>query len=287
MRENLNYIFYKGYYNSLLKIEEERYEKLLSKKQNSNLNRLSCEIEKENNKILNLKKSICCKKDMSIIPDELSDKLKLTTFDLMIGYPGLMTGIGIMHQIGVKAEFKSGFSLDYTTGMPYIPASSVKGVLHSVFRGERWVYIAEKMGWKDTPKEKVNELERLIFGVDAEKKELVQEGQDIFFDAVIIDCRRNDGRILGQESITPHEKKTKNPNPIAMLKILPNNIIRFSFQLQNSMMKDRELVTIERKQRLFREILKDFGIGAKTNVGFGALNEIKDEKVLLKKSNKE
>lgn len=55
------------------------------------------------------------------------------SFELNTVYPGLLMGSGYTHGIGAIGEFKIGFQLDYTTGLPIIPGSSVKGVLRSVF----------------------------------------------------------------------------------------------------------------------------------------------------------
>lgn len=271
MKENLNYIFYKGYYKDLLDINGEDYEKLMngrSNKEESN-NKSFQSISQNNNSFFSINITKNNKFDMQLI---LKD-LEVDTFELSIEYPGLISGIGIAHQIGIKEEIKVGFNFDYTTGMPYIPASSVKGALHSVFRGEKWIYIAHKMGWNN--KEKVNELERFIFGVNAENKETIEEGKDIFFDATII---QKEKRLLGRESISPHKSKLKNPIPITMLKVVPGNRIKFSFLLQENILRDGEIITVEKKLQLFKEILKDFGIGAKTNVGFGKLDEVIENK---------
>lgn len=65
--------------------------------------------------------------------------------ELTTSYPGLITGIGINHQTTLKwmsttggnpaqiPEFKLGMTFDYTTGVPIIPGSSIKGVLRSYF----------------------------------------------------------------------------------------------------------------------------------------------------------
>ncbi|MDR2473050.1 MAG: type III-B CRISPR module RAMP protein Cmr6 [Tannerella sp.] len=69
--------------------------------------------------------------------------------------------------------------------------------------------------------------------------------------------------MLGTDYITPHPDPLKNPKPIKFLKILPEVEVTFRFQLQNN------LITAAKKESLFRQILLDFGIGAKTNVGYG------------------
>ncbi|MDP3829957.1 MAG: RAMP superfamily CRISPR-associated protein, partial [Ignavibacteriaceae bacterium] len=51
-------------------------------------------------------------------------------FELTTIYPGLLIGSGYNHEIGNQEnELKLGFFFDYTTGLPCIPGSSVKGVL--------------------------------------------------------------------------------------------------------------------------------------------------------------
>ncbi len=55
------------------------------------------------------------------------------TLELTTTYPGLITGIGIPHSAGHTNESILGLVFDHTTGLPYIPGSSVKGLLRSAF----------------------------------------------------------------------------------------------------------------------------------------------------------
>ena len=55
------------------------------------------------------------------------------SFELKSVYPGVITGIGMKHETGIKGELKLGLYFDYSSGMPCIPASSVKGALRSSF----------------------------------------------------------------------------------------------------------------------------------------------------------
>ena len=48
-------------------------------------------------------------------------------------YPGLAVGLGYIHESDEIEDYKMGMSFDHTTGVPYIPGSSVKGTLRSVF----------------------------------------------------------------------------------------------------------------------------------------------------------
>lgn len=176
-------------------------------------------------------------------------------FLMTVCYPGLLVGIGNAHNAGVSSEeIAVGFSFDYVTGQPYIPGSTVKGVLRSHFKDHPQVIMAlyeQDQKW-------VQALEAEIF-----------EGEDIFFDAVVYDGARY-GCLMGSEFITPHSSPTENPVPIKLIKVLPD--VRFEFRFR---LKDSEHMTAAEKEKLFRELLTRFGIGAKTNVGFGILK--KDE----------
>lgn len=98
--------------------------------------------------------------------------------------------------------------------------------------------------------------------------------RDIFHDAFPIDTREREGRFIGPDFITPHKHpRTKRlddltePVPILFLKILPDVEIRFQFDLKPG------LLTAEEKLSLISQLLQIRGVGAKTNVGYGALIE--------------
>ncbi len=103
--------------------------------------------------------------------------------------------------------------------------------------------------------------------------------RDIFFDAYPQFSAyegtggKDMGRFLGEGVITPHGKDPlKDPTPVKFLKILPNVSFSFQFRLHPVTI---EGITIDdvKKYMLFRELLMQFGIGAKTNVGFGQMVE--------------
>jgi CRISPR-associated protein Cmr6 len=76
---------------------------------------------------------------------------------------------------------------------------------------------------------------------------------------------------LEDDSITPHgDNPLKNPLPITMLKIAPGCEIEFRFRLVDSVV-DGKVFKKEDKLKLFENILKTVGVGAKTNVGYGQL----------------
>jgi CRISPR-associated protein Cmr6 len=173
------------------------------------------------------------------------------TFLLKTAYPGLLIGIGNNHGSGESPEdIAVGFSFDYTSGQPYIPGSSVKGILRSHF--------------KDRP-EAVGALSgRTVQQVKTLEKEIF-EGEDVFFDTVVYDGDEY-GHLIGSEYITPHPDPMQNPIPVHLIKVLPDVRFEFRFQLCDS----AEMTAIEKKD-LFYKLLVTFGVGAKTNVGFGIL----------------
>ncbi|HPF52165.1 MAG TPA: type III-B CRISPR module RAMP protein Cmr6 [Draconibacterium sp.] len=108
--------------------------------------------------------------------------------------------------------------------------------------------------------------------------------RDIFFDAYLVSTDhpainrssyQNRKPFIGDDYITPHINRKKpemspftNPIPLMFLKILPEVTIQFQFDLKAG------LLTKEQKQELFNRLLLDFGIGAKTNVGYGQFEEV-------------
>ncbi len=227
---NIGWLFYKDYYRD---IDFE----ILDKKEN----KLSFE-----------------EKSKSLIAKKLK-KLKNTqlpnthSFELTTTYPGLLIGSGHTHETSSEGEFKIGFEFDYTTGLPIIRGSSVKGVLRSAFKHPE--YIKKDILKRDDID--IKELEESIFN-----------NSDIFFDAEIIKANE-DGEFLGEDYITPHEKPLKNPIPIKFLNVLPNVVFEFKFKLKDGLIKADE------KEKLFKAILLDLGVGAKTNVGYGQFDELK------------
>lgn len=92
--------------------------------------------------------------------------------------------------------------------------------------------------------------------------------RDIFHDAYIMHGGK-DNKIFGMDAITPHEHPLKNPKPLAFIKVLPEVYWYFPFHLKNN------IISAEAKLLLFITLLQTFGIGAKTNVGYGQFNKKK------------
>ena len=192
---------------------------------------------------------------------EEQDTLGNIHFKATTTYPGLILGSGYLHELpSLEGQAILGFDFDYTTGLPIIRGSSIKGVLRSAFKHTE--YIQELL--RDTSID-IKALEIEIFGQDNGSSN-VYEGKDVFFDATIISSKEN---ILEDDYLAPHgDNPLKNPIPLRFIKVAPNVTFRFDFELSDG------LISKSTKSKLFQDILKDFGLGAKTNVGYGKFENI-------------
>lgn len=262
MGKNLHKYYYKDYFG------EKPEEIFVSDgRQNRRLTNVSLNWEKikseENACILKKRNTRLTKEGLLYVIDNPTGTKE--TFELVIIYPGLVTGIGINHEATIEGEFKLGVHFDWTYGMPVVYGSSVKGVLRSYFKE---FY---------SPQEGQPSAEDAIDDIfNGGKKSIYQ--RDIFFDAVIINADSK-GRILCSDSITPHggenhDNPLKNPTPLTFLKIAPGCTLEFRFKLVDTkIVKDGKIQTLSAQEKLviFKEILTTVGIGAKTNVGYGQL----------------
>jgi CRISPR-associated protein Cmr6 len=308
--KNIGWYFYRNYFTDAVisKIDTVKRTETDKKKHEEKIQKI---FHERNTPILS---SVWEDKDGVSLPNTHQEVRLRTT------YPGLLSGGGIAHAISEQGEFKLGFSFDHTTGQPYLPGSSVKGTLRSVFPyrlvqlAVRTKDIVEKDRllekakalldgyWTGELKTIVNlapkqvfQLEWAVFeglkitNIDEIYKEDISQidfkllkseslesyERDIFFDAFIKDVQEYKGKkkFMADDYITPHPNPLKNPIPIQFLKILPNVVFGFKFSLKDSVVGELK-VTTTTKIQIFQKILEDFGIGAKTNVGYGQLETL-------------
>ena len=224
------------------------------------------------------------KKDINEVIKEINDKIKSAelvgidkpqdTYQVIVTtvlYPGLITGTGITHDSKkIEGGYNLGMHFDYTTGMPIVYGSSVKGVLRQYFVD--FCKDKDNEGHKVTEKE-AEDLREAIFEGVVGGKNLPMYKRDVFFDAVITKSYKDEKDheyFLADDSITPHTQgPLKNPVPITMLKIAAGCTLEFRFLLHDSKINDT--YNVKFKLKIFKEILGTVGIGAKTNVGYGQL----------------
>jgi CRISPR-associated protein Cmr6 len=284
--KNLGYSYYKEYFNNLEFNRETngKYTPSLKKAETKNF-------------VENLFKSNFHDYKEQIPSVEVAvDEFELTTI-----YPGLLIGSGYNHEIGKQEnELKLGIFFDYTTGLPCIPGSSVKGVLrdacekakgkyaisilNELKNGERKPLDKNKIAIEQLSTEnlqavfngeKNSEFVQMVFaGIKDRENHLSFKERDIFFDAFPTNSLNTDGKFLANDYITPHKHPTNpkldpftSPTPIQFLKILPQVTFQFNFRLTKG------CIPKEVKLELFRQILLDLGVGAKTNVGYGQLTD--------------
>lgn len=223
-------------------------------------------------------------------------------------YPGLLSGSGYPHEMGFEGELKLGFSFDYNTGLPYLPGSSVKGTLRSLFDevdSEKETLAADILTellltatgetqlpsapYPEAKKPFLAQLREEIFanqllkpdsdgkGFSYEAKPTVQ--RDIFLDAFAVPSGNKP--LIDKDYITPHINR-KDPNyssltepiPIPFVKVLPEVCFRFDFDLKDSALWPA--LTADKKKDFFKALLLMFGIGAKTRVGYGQFRDPKE-----------
>lgn len=264
---NIGWHFYKGYYEGVdfAKMEDEINAKKL----------------RERNTAL-------YRKTLAQPPHPLLESEGIQQIVIETQYPGLLMGTGYAHEaIRADEEFKTGFAFDYTTGLPTLTGSSMKGILRSMFPGadfknaqlkEKANEMAEAARYRQLGEAKqafiaallqplqlpvqpnILELEIEIFGSIA-KSEDFNKGSDEFLGGFLTGPEGK--AFLGDDYITPHGNPIKNPNPVKLLKVMPGIQFTLAFDLKSG------LLSVSQKLELFKAIIAFKGIGAKTNVGYG------------------
>ena len=221
-KPNLSFLFYKDYFKNFEYLNMDNPQ------------------VKENNKNKAKEKA---EKIISVKVSNNPRKIGNVSFDLRVESAGLLIGSGYPHAIkSVNEGVNLGLSLDYTMGFPYIPGSSIKGVVKHVVEDKN------KKEYFESLKKELN-----IGELDFSK--------DVFLDAEIV---ANNEEVLDEDFITPHKELTKNPVPIKFLKVKKGVVFRFQFIFKNESQKKEEFV---------KRVIKDLGLGAKTNVGYGRFED--------------
>ena len=206
-------------------------------------------------------------------------------FKLKLLYPGLYVGMGYSQGVSEKSDdrkedLKNGMSFDYTTGLPYIPGSEIKGMLRSSFINhpeDTLAALKSKTGIENLNEADLLALERVIFGNRIKRKPADQnpdeQGGVIFYDAFPIQGS------MGMDSITSHHKKKGNkdsippelqePNPIKTLKVAAGSVFEFCFAIPAELNFGGHSIRRAKVKELFLQLILDWGMGAKTKLGYG------------------
>lgn len=247
----------------------------------------------------------------------LEDLINIDKIYFSVNYPGLLIGTGTtieytpFNKEKKDNNFKTGLSFDYTTGLPYIPGSGIKGVIRDFFpqkiedknysekeklkyqkQNEAKMELINQILESNYSFEEIEKIKESIFdGRDFREKENLEKENflPIFKRDKFIEGRilvQDEKQILDKDYITPHKKILENPVPIQILKIVPETEIEILFQLNETKIFKSEgndiIITKEQKKNLFTEILSLTGLGAKTNVGYGHFNVEKSAEIIKK-----
>ncbi|HHC11502.1 MAG TPA: type III-B CRISPR module RAMP protein Cmr6 [Campylobacterales bacterium] len=171
--------------------------------------------------------------------------------------------------IGNGSVYETSISLHHIYGVPYIPAQSIKGSFRS--------FIIEKYFENDEALAFDNIAFVNIFGSNE------SQGKVIFFDAFTkepklqIDIMNNHYQKYYNGKELPTD--TQNPNPINFLTLKNSEFevviaTKENIELDNKQFKGNLLDVVKSE---LSESLEIFGIGAKTAVGYGYFEVIKNE----------
>ena len=209
--------------------------------------------------------------------------------NMRVQAPGLLIGSGLAHGLpGSEEDVKTGLQFDYTSGLPVIPGSSVKGVIRSAFPTIK----EDKKQSNEADAEKLNYIKSLIADIPEfsalrlEDKDILELGNqmfnhgDVFADALLVGYgtrMKQHGpvkQVLAEDYITPHTGgPLAQPIPIKIVKVAPGVTFAFCFKFSETKIGS-EKVDADMKKALCTAILQDLGVGAKTNVGYGVLKEV-------------
>lgn len=194
-----------------------------------------------------------------------ADVIRLSTT-----YPGLLIGSGYSHpaltetEEGEACDYQLGFFFDHTTGMPVIPGSSVKGKLKSAFppKNTKHICYGNKLDYISSILEKEGIA---VTNIEKDLEDIFFKRNQVFFDAYITKAPQ---KMFEDDYITPHPSLFSNPTPLRFLKIAP--AVQFTFQFKLCKYSNgTNIIETDAIKKVFEQIIKDFGMGAKTSVGYG------------------
>lgn len=169
-----------------------------------------------------------------------------------------VTGLGRSHPV------ENGFAFHPSLGVPYLPGSSLKGLVRAWARD----YGVDKGGEKEVDEEAITRL----FGAAGDEG---SEGSILFFDAIPVAPVMLEVDILTPHSAawTPEDPPGdwRSPRPVPFLVTAPGAYFFFGIAPRRG---EGEL---GRVQGWLRDALRFEGAGAKTAVGYGRFAEVADE----------
>lgn len=211
---------------------------------------------------------------MSIQNSQTVYKVAYTNFETgLTGSKGLFrTKDGIRMVLGLGSEnvLETGLTLHHTYGTPYIPGSALKGLASH--------YCDCVLGENDTRFKRDEEYYKTLFGASDDS------GHIIFHDALIHPDSLVDS--LCRDIMTPHHSHYYNgdgaptdfddPIPVSFLSVSGTFCIAVSCDITDENGRKWQNLAFT----ILSEALEHWGIGGKTNAGYGRMQLLKqDEKI--------
>jgi CRISPR-associated protein Cmr6 len=183
------------------------------------------------------------------------------------------TGLGNEHPL------ENGFAFLNPYGLPYLPGSGIKGVLRAAARELAEGIFGVKEGWEP------NHVDALFGRGDDPEESGHRRGTLSFWDVI----PQIKGDSLKVDVMTPHQTHyyqngdsphdSGSPNPIYFLSVLPGSGFVFHIQCDREflariapgLLEDTRWKTL--LEAAFRHAFDWLGFGAKTAVGYGAMQE--------------
>lgn len=280
---NVGWLFYKDLYRSF---KHYKYNKIVQGKNKPALPEEVNDVTEEHQEMLFSAKmetlfsstfSTRLQKANKRVADAFSKQQNYHFFILKTHYPGLLSGTGLSHGVKLKSDVKVGFQFDYTTGLPYIPGPSIKGILRCVFPDKKATdeYNEPRIAYLQTKLKQIQGAEWTGKMICSLGEQLFEDAannfeRDVFLDALMVEANSK-GCFLGNDYITPHKSPFLDPVPIQFLKVLPEVQFRISFLLNA-----QSSLSVEERKKLYMSILLDVGMGAKTHVGYGHMQLVSE-----------
>jgi CRISPR-associated protein Cmr6 len=178
----------------------------------------------------------------------------------------MTTASRLVFGMGYEHPTEIGFMFDWTTGLPIIPGSSLKGVAVRAIE-----YAIEEA--RDNEKGQKEDLKSEIFGSPKDGG-----GNIIFFPAY--PCLQDNQQFLELDVMTPHYRKyysdpANNPpadwySPIPLHFLTVPEGVKYCFRIADrNNLKGNGSPLLEKAKNILAYALSEFGVGAKTSVFYG------------------
>lgn len=173
---------------------------------------------------------------------------------------------------GSPSAYEVGFHFDRNNGYPVIPGSSLKGAFFHFLEDEALATRNTRFG---ADSGKIRKWQG--FSDETGEGGESGKGEISFLDAIPCGNLRLERDIINNHFTKYYDEKSilppndwYEPIPVTFIAVAKNTKMRFSLVLRK---EDYSNQDFEEIQRLFKEMLSDWGVGAKTAYGYGRFTE--------------